>query len=121
MSRFSCFLRVLEQEGKHMKSLLSTLGLAVAGLVLAGTGTINAAGFRSQNIAIPFEFKVEKITLPAGTYRLEQKTGTPFVFLMNTQTGRGVQVMRETINDPTVNTVLSFRNNGEGYTLHRVF
>jgi hypothetical protein len=103
-----------------MRRFLCTVGIAVAAWALPGVGTVRAAEFRSGDIAIPFEFKVEKITLPAGRYRLEQKTGKSFVFLLNIQTGRGVQVMRESANDPTADTKLTFKRTGEGYKLSKV-
>jgi hypothetical protein len=62
-----------------MKRFLCTAGIALAGWALPGAGRVNAAEFRSQDIAILFEFKVSKIILPAGRYRLEQKSGKPFV------------------------------------------
>jgi len=103
-----------------MKKFLCTLGIVVAGWALPGAGTLGAAEFRSGDIAIPFQFKVDRITLPAGHYRLEQKTGKSFVFLMNVLTGRGVQVMRESTNDPTADTKLTFELTGEGYKLSKV-
>ena len=103
-----------------MKRFLCTLAIAVVGWTLPGVGTVRAAEFRSRDIAIPFEFKVDKITLPAGHYRLEQKTGKSFVFLMNLQTGRGVQIMRESASDPTGSTKLTFERTEQGYKLAMV-
>jgi hypothetical protein len=103
-----------------MKRFLCTLAVFVAGCALPGIGSISAAELRSPDIAIPFDFKIDKITMPAGRYRLEQKAGKSFVFLMNIQTGRGVQMMREGVNDPTANTKLTFERTGDGYKLSRV-
>jgi|SRR5215831_9343746 len=103
-----------------MKKFLCTLAIAVVGCAMPGVGTLRAAEFRSRDIAIPFEFKVANITLPAGRYRLEQKTGKAFVFLMNIQTGRGVQIMRESATDPNPNAKLTFERTGAGYKLSTV-
>jgi hypothetical protein len=39
---------------------------------------------------------------------------------MNLQTGRVVQMMRESGNDPSANTKLIFEQTGEGYKLSKV-
>jgi hypothetical protein len=101
-----------------MKRFLATLGVLIAGSAVPKAG--NAAELLARDIAIPFEFKVEKVTLPAGHYRLQQTSGKSFVFIMNIQTGRGVQMMREGLNDPTTKTTLTFEKTEAGYKLSKV-
>jgi hypothetical protein len=103
-----------------MKKFLSTVIVGVAAWALPGAGTVNAADFRSQEIAVPFAFKVDKITLPAGHYRVEQNVGKHVTFIVNMQTGHRVQIIRENGNDPTGNSKLTFERTPEGYKLSKV-
>ena len=44
--------------------------LALAGVVLAGTGSVQAQESETLTATIPFDFKVGQATLPAGQYSL---------------------------------------------------
>jgi hypothetical protein len=103
-----------------MKKFLSTVIIGIAAWALPAVGTVSAADFRSQDIAVPFAFKVDKVTLPAGHYRVEQNVGKHVTFIVNVQTGHRVQMIRENVNDPTGNSKLTFEKTSEGYKLSKV-
>jgi hypothetical protein len=98
-----------------MKRFLCALGLAIASV-----GALSAADFQSKQIAVPFDFKVEKVTLPAGRYRVEQFVGKQMVVIVNVETGRSVPVMREPFVGSNGNTKLTFEKTGDGYKLSRI-
>ena len=101
---------------KTIRSLSIGLGLAA----IFATSNLNATGYVSENIAIPFEFKVQKLTLPAGEYRVEQEFGKYMVSLINLQTGRRVQLLRDYGAGTPGRTKLVFETTQQGYTLKRV-
>jgi hypothetical protein len=88
---------------------------------LFAVGTLNATEVVSQNIAVPFEFKVEKMTLPAGEYRVEQDFGKYVVSVVNIRTGQRVRILRDSGLPGAGNTKLRFEPTGQGYKLTRVF
>ena len=51
-----------------MKRFLCTLGIGIA--MLTGAGCVQAADVESKTVAVPFAFKVNNMTLPAGPYRV---------------------------------------------------
>ena len=103
-----------------MKRFLCTLGIGVAAWAFAGVRDLNAADIQSRNIAVPFAFKVDRTTLPAGHYRVEQNIGKQVAFIVNVQTGHRIQIMRDNVNDPTGNAKLTFERTRDGYKLSRI-
>ena len=103
-----------------MKKFLCTLGLGFAVWGLPGAGALNAADIQSKRVAVPFAFKVDRITLPAGSYLVEQNIGKQLVTLVNTQTGHRVQVMREPVYRPTGDAKLTFEKTRDGYKLSQI-
>jgi hypothetical protein len=103
-----------------MKRFLCALGLGIAVWALPGAGSLNAADIQSKTIAVPFAFKVERATLPAGHYRVEQNVGKPVIFLVNVQTGHRAPVMRANVDGPAANATLTFEKTREGYRLARI-
>ena len=92
----------------------------LVGVVLLAAGSIHAADLQSKNVAVPFAFQVEKITMPAGEYRIEETFGKPFVFVVNSKTGRRVQMLRHGAITTPGAAKLEFEKTGEGYRLRRV-
>src|SRR3954447_9940707 len=92
-----------------------SVGLGLAAFF--APGNLNATGYVTENIAIPFEFKVDKLTLPAGEYRVEQDFGKYLVSIVNLKTGRRVQVLRDNGNHVAGRAKLIFEPTGAGYKL----
>jgi hypothetical protein len=98
-----------------MKKVLLSLASVFA------AGNLSAApGYATKNIAVPFEFKVEKTTLPAGEYRVEQEFGGYIVTIVNVQTGRRVQMLRDNSQRIPGRAKLIFEPTGQGMKLARV-
>lgn len=87
--------------------------------VFAATN-LSAASHVSKNIQVPFEFKVDKMTLPAGEYRLEHEFGGYMVTIVNVQTGCCVRVLRDPSYRSPDRARLIFEPTGQGYKLTRV-
>jgi hypothetical protein len=102
-----------------MKNFFRSLSIGVAAWFAAGN--LNAAGYVTENIAIPFEFKVDKLTLPAGEYRVEQDFGKYLVSIVNINTGRRIQMLRDNANHQSGRAKLVFEPTGQGYKLAKVF
>lgn len=81
---------------------------------------MNAADVASKTIAVPFAFQVDRATLPAGHYRVEQNIGKQVVSLVNLQTGHRALIMRENVGEPTGNATLTFEKIGRVYKLSRI-
>jgi hypothetical protein len=103
-----------------MKNMLSRFSKAAGLTVLLAAGSLRAADVHSGNVAVPFAFQVNKITMPAGEYRVEQSFGKAFVLVVNVKTGRGIQMMRDSAKTAPGATKLEFEKTGEGYRLRRV-
>lgn len=103
-----------------MKNFFRSLSVGLGLTALFAVGNMNAAGYVSENIAIPFEFKVDKLTLPAGDYRVEQDFGRYLVSIVNIQTGRRIQVLRECGTHTPGRAKLIFEPTGNGYKLSKV-
>ena len=101
-----------------MKNILRSLSLGLTAF-FAGS-TLNATGYVTETIAIPFEFKVDKMTMPAGDYRVEQDFGKYLVSIVNLKTGRRVQVLRDNANRQDGRAKLIFEPTGQGFKLARV-
>ena len=103
-----------------MKSIFHTcvLGLGVAAMFTASA--LNAATFRSENVSIPFAFRVAKVALPAGEYRITQGHGSDITYLINLKTGQQVQVLRSGGAPVEGRARLVFENTGSGYILKAI-
>ena len=98
-----------------MKRFLCTLAIGVAAWALPGA--VNAADVASKTVAVPFAFKVDHMTFPAGPYRVEQNFGKPVMSLVNLETGRRALIVRENVNVPGRNMTLTFERTEDGYKL----
>jgi hypothetical protein len=103
-----------------MKNFFRSLSVGLGLSAIFAAGNLNATGYVTENIAIPFEFKVDKMTLPAGEYRVEQDFGKYLVSLVNLKTGRRVQVLRDSGTRTAGRAKLIFEPTGQGYKLAKV-
>jgi hypothetical protein len=103
-----------------MKNFFRSLSVGLGLSAMFAASSLSAAGSVSENIAIPFEFKVDKVTLPAGEYRVQQDFGKYLVSLVNVKTGRSVQMLRDTGGHRDGRTKLIFEPTGHGYKLSKV-
>ena len=102
-----------------MKDFFRNLSVGLGLSAIFAASSLKATSFVSENIAIPFDFKVDKLTLPAGEYRVQQDFGRYLVSLVNVKTGRSVQVLREAgYQDGRAKLV--FEPTGQGYKLQKV-
>jgi hypothetical protein len=83
-------------------------------------GALNAASFQNEQVSIPFAFHVNKASLPAGDYRLQQPMGNDIVYLMNMKTGEKVQFLRSNGNRKEGRARLVFENTESGYSLKSI-
>ena len=102
-----------------MMNFRSKFSLGLGCWALFAVGGLYATDVRSENIAVPFEFKVGRVSLPAGEYRVEQDFGKPMVSIVNIRTGRRVQMMRES-NTVSGHAKLKFEKSGQGYKLRAI-
>lgn len=103
-----------------MKEKLHSCALALGAAVLFSTGSLCAASLRSENVTIPFEFKVDKMVLPSGEYRIEQEGAAAFVTLVNVQSGRRIQLLRDEANSRRGKVKLVFQIEGHNARLKAV-
>ena len=102
-----------------MKNFFRNLSVGLGLSAIFAAGSLKAASFVSQNIAIPFDFKVDKVTLPAGEYRVQQDFGRYLVSLVNVKTGQTVQLLRDAgYRDGRAKLI--FEPTGQGYKLAKV-
>lgn len=98
------------------RSVLAGLGLTAA----FTAGNLNAS-MVTKNVSIPFEFKVDKTTMPAGEYRLEQDFGDLRMWVINVKTGQRVLVLRDNSRREEGRARMIFEPTGQGYKLTRVW
>jgi hypothetical protein len=103
-----------------MKNFFRNISIGLGLAAIFAPASLNASGIVTENIAVPFEFKVDKLTLPAGEYRLEQDFGNPIVSIVNVRTGRRVQVLRDNSLRTPGRAKLIFEPTGQGYKLSKV-
>jgi len=92
------------------------LGLAS----IFAASNLSAAHYVTENISVPFEFHVDKVTLPAGEYRVEQDTGKSLIAIVNVHTGRRIHMFRDNADRTPGRAKLIFEPTGRGYKLARV-
>src|SRR5437764_8225043 len=73
----------IQSERKRMKELFRNISVGLGLAAFFAPGNLNATGYVTENIAVPFEFKVDKLTLPAGEYRVEEEFGKYIVSIVN--------------------------------------
>ena len=103
-----------------MKNLFRNISVGLGLAAIFAPGNLNAAGYVTENIAVPFEFKVDKLTLPAGEYRVEREFGKYVVSIVNVKTGRRVQFLRDNSWQQDGRAKLIFEPTGQGYKLAKV-
>jgi len=102
-----------------MKHFFSTLAFGI-GLSAIAAGNLGAVDIVSANVWVPFQFKVEKLTLPAGKYRVEREFGTETVYVVNVNTGQRIRMIRDTAKRTPGQAILTFEPTGKGYKLAKV-
>jgi hypothetical protein len=103
-----------------MKNFFRSLSVGLGLSAIFAASSLNSTSFVSENIAVPFDFKVDKQTLPAGEYRVRQDFGRYLVSLVNVKTGRSVQVLRDA-GYPDSRAKLIFEPTGQGYKLAKIW
>jgi hypothetical protein len=103
-----------------MKNFFRNLSVGLGLSAIFAASSLNATAFVSENIAIPFDFKVDKVTLPAGEYQVQQDFGRYLVSLVNVKTGRRVQMLRDSGAYREGRAKLIFEPTGQGYKLAKV-
>jgi hypothetical protein len=104
-----------------MKNFFRNISVGLGLAAIFTPGDLNASpGFVTENIAVPFEFRVDRLTLPAGEYRIEQDFGHYFVSIVNVRTGSRVQFLRDNSGRKPGRAKLIFEPTGQGYKLAKV-
>ena len=93
--------------------------LPCAALIL-GASAMQASAVKSDRFEIPFEFKVQHKTLPAGEYEVRQGADSNFAILVNRHTGERVQVLRSRNTHEEGKARLIFENSENGHLLKRI-
>ena len=68
--------------------------IAYAFTLMLGVAALGFGEGRVWNVTIPYQFHIDKKTLPAGEYQLEQSTGSDIATLINLKTREKVQMIR---------------------------
>jgi hypothetical protein len=92
--------------------------------VIAGLALVAVAAPRAQaeelKAFIPFEFRVDTATLPAGSYNINELTGTSTVQLRSMHGGVMVMTNRSTPKRGEWTPQLTFVRYGDKYFLHEI-
>jgi len=104
-----------------MKPLFRSLAAGLCLCALCGAKSLNATDRVSENMKIPFVFTVDKVTLPAGEYRVQQEFGKDVVSILNINTGRRVRILRDSSKHVPGRARLMFEHGEQGYRLAKVF
>jgi hypothetical protein len=102
------------------RAIRSVAFLSVAALV-SGACALEASTKQTDRFNIPFAFQVqnEHTTLPAGVYRIEG-SGSTLVFLVNTMTGKRVELLRSAANRSEGKVKLVFDNKDNIHSLREI-
>jgi hypothetical protein len=103
-----------------MKNFFRNISMGLGLAAIFAPINVNAAEYVSENIAVPFDFRVDKMTLPAGEYRVEQEFGKYIVSIVNVKNGHRVQFLRDMAQPTPGRAKLVFAPTGQGYKLARV-
>lgn len=96
--------------------LVRTFALALGSAAIMFTGSAQAAT-RTAKITVPFQFQVNRTTMPAGDYRIEQDFGSDIAMVVNVGTGQRVQVLRPASRRIEGRAKLEFVRTDAGYKL----
>ena|SRR5215467_6335101 len=102
-----------------MTRFFQALRMTVAAAAILGGSALQGAVRRSEQLEIPFDFKVQGKQLPAGTYRLQQSGTDRFATLVNLRTGKRVQMLGPMGNEHG-NIKLVFEHQADGYVLKKL-
>ena len=102
-----------------MKNIIRTCALGVGFAAMFAASAL-ATSFQSERVSIPFQFKVSKMTLPAGEYRLHQEPGNDIAYLVNLKTGQQIQMLRSSGTRLEGRARLVFENTPGGYLLKAI-
>jgi len=97
--------------------------LLIAGVICASAllnGVVCSAAIYGEVVNIPFDFKVDNRTMPAGEYRLQGGHFSMVTYLINAQTGRQVQLLRQPEDSPNGKSHLYFTQTGDQYVLKSI-
>jgi hypothetical protein len=89
-----------------MKKIAFAFAACIA--AFGSMGMLKAEARTSESVAIPFEFRVQQTTMPAGEYRIEKLFGSPLALLVNTKTGDRVYVFRDAQPKTEGKTTMTF-------------
>jgi hypothetical protein len=103
-----------------LKAFRAFVILPCAALVLS-TFALQAAAVKTETFAIPFQFQVQKQTMPAGEYRINQAQGSDIAQLVNTKTGQRVEFIRPTTTHQQGKARLVFEGGENHRSLTRIF
>jgi hypothetical protein len=99
-----------------LKNMIRVSALALSGLVLSASAAY-ATSYKSENMTIPFNFKVEGRMLPAGEYRTQEVFGSGIVTLVNVQSGERITLLRAAAHRWPGRIRLVFTSKQDGYKL----
>jgi hypothetical protein len=97
--------------------MIYAFALALAATTLGSVSSLKAEINRTKAVIIPFQFQVDKKTMPSGEYCVEQEAGTEVATLVNTKTGARVRVLRPAARRKEGKTVLTFVPGKNGVSL----
>jgi hypothetical protein len=100
--------------------MIRTLAIGFGLTAIFATTGLNATTFYSAKVMIPFEFKVGKISLAAGEYRVEQEFGKDVATVVNLKTGHRIQMLRPVGEHTQGRAKLLFENRDGVRILKRV-
>ena len=100
-----------------MKNVFRTCAVGAA---IVAASALNAASVWSEKVAIPFDFQVSKTTMPAGEYRVSRSAGSDIAFLINVQTGKQVQVLRNVAASVEGKARIVFETTANGHVLKTI-
>ena len=103
-----------------LKAIRAFVILPCAAL-LAGTFVMQAAAVKSETFRIPFDFRVQKQSLPAGEYSIQQSQGSEIVILTNTKTGKHVELLRPVTRHEPGKAHLEFKDDANGKALTAIY
>jgi hypothetical protein len=100
--------------------LFTTLSMAVALSALFSAGKLGATNLASEPVTIPFEFKVDTATMPAGRYCIEREFNGQAVSIVNLNTGRRVRMLRKSGTSSLDRLRLTFKATPDGHKLAKI-
>jgi hypothetical protein len=101
------------------RTIRASVLLSGAALMLA-SAALQASPVKSEKFEIPFSFKVQTHTLPAGEYQIQQATESEFAVLVNAKTGERVEVLRPATIRQTGKARLVFEQDGNVQVLKQI-